>query len=102
MAVIARLTTPHGEAKLLGEVGREAIRDLLRAGAVRFVVAEVGQSLRGLPEQDRFEVWKREVQPHLAELGQHARLEQFPGEYVYFASQWEDEATPIILLSKTH
>jgi len=99
---LSRLTTPRGDATRLGDAGRETIRDLLRAGRIRFVVADVGAALHWVPEADCFDVWKTEVQPHLAEPDQRVSLEQFPGQYAYFASQWDDGATPIILLSKAH
>jgi hypothetical protein len=96
------LTTARGAATRIGNVGTEALRDLLRGGAVRFVVADVGAPLSWVPEAECFDVWKKEVQPHLAEPDQRIYLEQFPGEYAYFASQWDDGSNPIVLLSKTH
>ena len=99
---ISRLTTPRGDATRLGDAGSEAILALLRAGAVRFVVADVGAPLHWVPEADCFELWKNEVKPHLAEPDQRIYLEQFPGAYAYVASRWDDGATPIILLSKAH
>jgi hypothetical protein len=99
---LSRLTTPRGDAARQGDAGKMAIRDLLRTGPVRFVVADVGAPLFWVPEADCFDFWKKEVQPHLAEPDQRAYLEQFPGEYLYFASQWNDGASPIILLSKSH
>ena len=98
----SRLTTPRGDATRLGDAGSEAIRDLLRVGAVRFVFADVGAPLHWVPEGDCLDVWKKEVQQHLAEPAQQVCLEQFPGEYAYFASRWDDGAKPIILLSKAH
>jgi hypothetical protein len=99
---IARLTTTRGEARRVGDVGAEDIRDLLRAGAVRFVIADVGTPLRWVPESECFETWTREVKPHLEEPEQPVYLEELPGQYAYFASRWDDGSGPIILLSKSH
>lgn len=99
---LSRLTTPHGEATRVGDIGADAVRDLLRTGSVRFVVADVGKPLRWVPEAECFYEWKKEIQSHVAEPEQPANLDQFPGEYAYFASQWDDGASPIILLSKVH
>ena len=99
---LSRLTTSRGDATHLADVSGELVRDLLREGVVRFVIADVGTELRWVPETECFDAWKNEVQPHLAEPGQRAYLEQFPGEYAYFASQWDDGSSPIILLSKAH
>ena len=99
---LSHLTTPRGDAKRLGDIGRDAIRKLLRAGSVRVVVADVGFPLHWVPETECFEMWKNDIEAHLAEPDQRVHLEQFPGEYAYFASQWDDGSDPIILLSKAH
>lgn len=99
---LTQLVTPRGNATCIGDVGAEAIRDLLRLGTVRFVVADAGLELHWLSEDHCFEVWKQEVKPHLAEPEQQAYLEDFPDEYFYYASHWEDGSTPIILLWKMH
>ena len=97
-----RLMSSRGVATRVGDVGSESIRNLLRAGVIRFAIADVGNELRWVPEADCFDLWKKEVQPHLAEPEQQVYLERFPGEYAYFASQWDDGPSPIILLSKAH
>ena len=78
------------------------IRQLLGAGVVQFVVADVGAVPRWIPPSECFDFWKREAKPHLAsEAG--ASLDQFPGGYCYFASQWDGESTgPIVVLEKHH
>ena len=96
------LPTPLGEAKRVAELGSAGIRELLRSGEVRFVVADVGYPLNWISQSDCFTAWKHEVQPHLIEPSQHVKLEQFPGQYMYFASRWEDGGCPIVLLSKIH
>jgi hypothetical protein len=99
---LSRLTTTRGDAKRVSDVGAAAIRSLLRVGAVRFVVANIGASIRWVPEAECFDWWKQEVQPHLAEPNRPAPLEDFPGGYAYYASQWDDGSTPFVLLSKAH
>ena len=99
---LSHLTTSLGDARCVGEIGSESIRNLLRADTVRFVIADIGSPLHWLPESECFDRWKNEIRPHLAEPGQRVYLEQFPDEYAYFASQWDDRSSPIILLSKAH
>ena len=99
---LSRLSTSRGDARGVGDVGGDAIRDLLRAGPVRFVVADIGASLHWVLDAERFDFWKKEVQPHLAEPDARVDLEQFPSGYLYFASQWDDGSTPIIVLSRSH
>jgi hypothetical protein len=81
----------------------DAITKLLRSGRVQFVVADVGVPLQWIQLQDCYRFWKDEVKPHLAG---HARaiLDQFPGNYCYFAFQWDtagDEML-IVVLEKHH
>ena len=83
---LARLTTSSGEARRIGNLDADAIRDLLRAGPVRFVLADVGAPLRWTPEKECFDLWKNDVRPHLADPSRPAQLDHFPGGYAYFAS----------------
>lgn len=79
------------------------IVDLLRSGAVRFAVADVGRPFEWVPNNKRFDFWKGEVKPHLADPDSRAALEDFPDEYCYFASEWKSsDGGVIILLSKAH
>ena len=66
---------------------RDDITDLLWAGAVSFVVADVGLSLQWIQLDDCYQFWKDEVKSHLAE-GSRAFLDDFPGSYFYFAFEW--------------
>jgi hypothetical protein len=77
-------------------------REFLASGSVQFVVAEVGVAPHWIPASECFDFWKKEAKPHLAS-GTKASLNEFPGGYCYFASQWQGErATPIVLLEKHH
>lgn len=75
---------------------------MLAAGPLRFVIANVGDALEWLAPGERFEFWKGEVKSHLAEPESPARLEEFSGEYCYFASLWQGDVLPIVLLEKYH
>jgi len=79
------------------------LRELLRRGPLRFVVADVGSRPRWLPEDSCFSFWKAEVQSHLAAPGVPALLDDFPGGYCYFASEWSSAVgVPIIVLEAAH
>ena len=84
-------------------VGTAEIKDLLRTAAVHFVVADVGSPPQWTPLGESHCFWKSDVQPHLAEPDASVSLEDWPSEYVYFASRWEDdEDVPVIVLEKHH
>lgn len=78
------------------------ILELLASGPVQFVVADVGRPLRWIPTRECRHFWRDEAKPHLASEAR-AYLDDFPGGYCYFASQWEEEsAALIIVLEKQH
>ena len=84
------------------DLGPSEIAARLRAGMVRFVIADVGRPLEWLPTNERYEFWKDELQSHLATT-ENVILEDFPGSYCYFASEWKSYVgETIILLSKAH
>ena len=90
-------TTTRGKSLTFDDV-----REFLASGTVQFVVADVGVAPRWIPACECFDFWKNEVKPHLAS-GAKAALNEFPGGYCYFASQWEEGPTaPIVLLEKHH
>lgn len=79
------------------------IAGMLRCGEPRFVVADVGKPFAWIPHNERYDFWKGEVRPHLAAPESKASLEDFPGQYCYFASEWKGfDGSTIILLSKAH
>jgi hypothetical protein len=54
-----------------------------------------------VPSSECFDFWKNEAKPHLAS-DTNAVLNEFPGGYCCFASQWEGETTaPIVPLEKS-
>lgn len=79
-------------AQRVRELGSSEIVSLLRAGKVRFVVADVGHHLQWIPLERCYEFWKSEVKLHLAQPEAYIYLEDFPGEYCYSASEWKADA----------
>ncbi|MEM1054875.1 MAG: hypothetical protein AAGI52_05070 [Bacteroidota bacterium] len=86
------------------ELNESALRVLLRSGPVHFVVADAGLPLRWIPLDESFAFWKRDVRSHLADPGAPSfRLEDFPGDYLYFATQWLwDRERPLVVLVIWH
>ncbi|MCA1552428.1 hypothetical protein I6F36_37325 [Bradyrhizobium sp. BRP19] len=77
-----------------------AVMETIKEGAT-FVVADVGLRPRWIDPAERFEFWKTEVKSRLAE--KPASLEDFPGEYCYFASKWlVADRLPLIVLERHH
>jgi hypothetical protein len=86
-----------------GSLTREAIKDILQTGPVQFVVADVGHELEIVDTERCVKFWREEVEKHLAEASKKCSLEEFPDEYMYFASKWLAKgSSPIILLEKQH
>jgi hypothetical protein len=100
---LSSLPAPLETGRRLRDLDEVGLRDLLRRGPVRFVVAMMLSPFRVVPEQECFEFWKSEVQPHLASNPDgRASLDEFPDGYCYFASEWTDGGSPIVLLSAAH
>ncbi len=78
------------------------IRSLLKSGPIQFVVVDVGASPRWVQLAECFRFWKNEARPHLATKSRNV-LDEFPGGYCYFASEWLSGAEyPIVVLEKHH
>jgi hypothetical protein len=77
---------------------------LLRAGPVRFVLANVGTPLRWVALEETFSFWKREACQRLADPEAAIVLDDFPAGVAYVASLWEAEGEPaaIVLLEEHH
>ena len=79
------------------------IQETLKNYPVEFVVADVGQKLKWISYDKSLDFWKSEVKQHLANDITNIKLDNFPGNYAYIASEWIGEIqTPIILLEKHH
>ena len=97
------LLAGHAVGEPQRDLSADDIRELLRRGPLRFVVADIGTGPRWLPVESSFAFWKAEVQSHPSPLGAPASLDNFPGGYYYFASEWSPAAgPPIVLLEKAH
>jgi hypothetical protein len=92
------LTTARGRS-----LTKKDVHKFLGPGPVQFVVVDVGTAPLWIPLKDCFAFWKGEVQHHFAAEAP-VILDQFPGEYCYFASLWDgtDAATPLVVLEKHH
>jgi hypothetical protein len=85
------------------DLSADAIRELLRTTAVRFVSVDVGSKPLWIPEAERFEYWKTEANPHLADPNSKIVLDNFPSDYCYIASEWQSPSGKIIIvLEKLH
>ncbi len=82
------------------DLSPEEIKTLIQQGRVEFVVADVGKGLEWVDPTDCFTFYKREIKPHLAGSSR-IELEQFPGEYCYFASDWGEamQGCPLFCLN---
>lgn len=78
------------------------VTEMIKAG-VTFVVADIGVPPRWIDPEQRFEFWKTEVKPRLAESDEPVFLERFPGGYCYFASKWRlPDMLSLIVLERHH
>jgi hypothetical protein len=78
------------------------IKELLRESRTSFIVADVGHPLREIAKDDTHSFWKSEVKPLLSSK-EGARLEECPGEYFYWATEFKGiSGATIIVLEKQH
>jgi len=85
----------------VGNVDQNLIRELMRRGPVRFIVANCGAKLNWIPMQEGFKFWKR-IRPQIAESSKPIDLRQFPNETAYIASQWRGSTGECLILLETH
>jgi hypothetical protein len=91
------------ESHRVGFLDQHSLRNLLRRGSVRFVVADVGEKPVWIAEDTCYGFWKSEVQQHLADPEKPVVLDSYPNSYCFNASEWSVvEGTPIVLLEKNH
>ena len=86
------------------QLSSSGIAGLLHSGRVRFVVADIGSRLQWIALEECYRFWKSEAKSHIAEPDSQSRLEDFPDEYLYIASEWKATkgGEPIVLLAKSH
>lgn len=84
--------------RVLSGLNAADVTEMIKAGTT-FVVADVGLPPRWIDPAHRFEFWKTEVKPRLAEADRPIFLERYPGGYCYLASKWRlpDELSLIVL-----
>ena len=99
-----QLRTLLADAAQKRDLTRQDILELVRSGRVRFVVAEVGLPLTVMPLEECYNFWKSDVKAHVCDHPETGcALEDFPEEYFYFASEWDDgSGVPLIVLFKCH
>ena len=84
-------------------LGPKELAELLRAGPIRFVVADVGHDLAWYSETECYDLWKYDVKPHLVAADAHRwHPEDYPGGYAYVATEWIHGSGPVVLLEKAH
>ncbi len=79
------------------------VASLLRFGPVNFVVADLGMPLKWIDSSDCYRFWNTEIKPQLAAPDQKCLLDEFPGSYFCFASEWRrQEKLPFVILERYH
>jgi hypothetical protein len=78
------------------------IREALRSGPIAFVVADVGHALRWVSLAQCYAFWKEEAASRIADPNQPAYLGNSPGSRCYFASEWSDGESTVIVLEACH
>jgi hypothetical protein len=90
-------------AARIGNLGRDDVAGRLASTAVRFVVADVGHPLQWISPGDRFQFWKETVRPRVVDpQSDGVRLEDYPGEYCFLASEWRTEAGDTVVLLESY
>ena len=93
-------------SKRVGSISSAEIADLLRAGPVRFVIADVGRPLEWIPLSQCFEYWKAKVKHNICRPEEKRPLDIYPDWYCFSASLWKDATESItqaiVLLEKHH
>ena len=85
----------------LRALGPDDIKAMLREGGYRFAEASIGNPLLWIPSGECFAQW-RKVQPNVAST-EAVTLDDFPGSFCHFASEWRGRNSErIILLEKHH
>lgn len=90
----------------LRDLSSEDIRELLRQGPVRFVIANVGRPLRWIPAAETFSFWKNEASAQIADAsagsGKILNKDKAFRDFVYVPSEWQSSSGPVVLLEMYH
>jgi hypothetical protein len=71
----------------------------------RFVLVNGGQPLRWLDLDEMLVFWRETARARIVDPAEQGfRLEDFPGEFCYIASEWHEEGVeaPIVVLKQYH
>ena len=82
-------------------LSQDRVRQLLREGSVRFVVAEGGLPLKSVSTSVRFTFWNS-VRAQIAEPEKPIYLDQFPHNVACVASQWQGHDGECVVLFERH
>jgi hypothetical protein len=81
----------------------DEIREILKLSAIIFVIADIGTDLKWIEINVCYVFWKEEVKKHLIENRDEIILGDFPDNYAYLASKYENAVGDfVILLEKIH
>ena len=84
-------------------IDSQYIIDLIKKEKVKFVIANVGETLKWIDIENCYKFWKNEVKNHLANDLNKIDIEQFENNYCYIASEFETASNDyLILLEKFH
>ena len=72
----------------------EQIRELVRNGPVQFVQAALGELLRWVPLEERFDFWKTDLRPRVVETPARFYLDDYPDGFCYLVSDWHVPSHP--------
>ncbi len=82
-------------------ISTDRIRELFRLGIKELVIADLGAVPEWHKGDDALRIW-RKIRPNLRE-GSRPRVEDYPGHFFYWASEWRAEnGDTIVVLEKYH
>ena len=67
------------------ELERSDVTTLLQSGSVRLVIGEIGKPLTWIPNNEGFDVWREELEPHVVARGSKQSFEGVSDNYGYLA-----------------
>lgn len=88
-------------AERIRSLSENDLRELVRTTSLQFVVANVGNKLRWVPKDERFDFWKS-IQSQIAEPSKPIYLAQFLNETAYSASEWRTTTGERLIVLETH
>lgn len=100
-----RLWDEHGElnAARTQWLSRDELKELLRRGPVRFVVAAVGRPLQWIPVDECIAFWKADASMRLVDNPNSSFvLESSPNGMKYMASAWGPITGPTLIVLEVH